>query len=171
MITFRCTQKLLKELRLDKNELGEPDEGVFGSWFAHIFRLDRKKCVLFTNDRTLYSVLLFGLKKQDFELLDQRFVSALVANLKSEEVPSEIIASIGMACHPVSWGLTNNRSVLGSMNDMIKGSKLLFTVNRHIPPADEIQFLNHYINHTPMSTLKMVRPADEMKAALEGWSP
>ena len=170
MITFRCTQKLLKELQLSKDELGEPQVGFLGSWFAHLFRLERRKCVIFTNDRTLYTVLLFDLKKRDFEFLGERFISGLIENLKRDEFPSEKIASIAIACYPVSWGATNNRSVLGSMNDMVRLSKESVSFER-LETADEITGLNHFLNRTPMSILKLVRPLNEMKAAVNEWSP
>ena len=170
MIVFRCTQKLLKELRLSKSELGEPDEGFLGSWFANLFRVKRRKGVIFTNDRTLYSVLLFGLKKPDFDALGQRFVSGLIANLRRDRFSSETVASIGMACYPVSWGATNNRRVLGSMSGMVQISKYILSAKRE-EIEDAIALLNHSHNRTPMSALKLVRAIDEMRAALDGWSP
>ena len=119
MIIFRCTQKLLAELHLQKQKLEDPGNGFLGSWFAILFRLERRKCVLFTNDRTLYSVLLYGLRKPDFEALGQRFTKQLLSNLKTDGFPPELVTSIGMTCQKASWSATNSRSVLGSMNDMI----------------------------------------------------
>ena len=100
MIIFRCTQKLLAELHLQKQKLEDPGNGFLGSWFANLFRLERRKCVLFTNDRTLYSVLLYGLRKPDFEALGQRFTKQLLSNLKTDGFPPELVTSIGMrACN------------------------------------------------------------------------
>lgn len=169
MITIRCTQKLLKKLNLRKDELPDPEDGFLGSWFANLFRLERRKSVLFTNDRTRYSVLLFGLMKHDFDSLGQRFISGLIDNLKKDGFPSETIASIGIACHPVGWGATNSRSVLGTMNDMITTSKLMVSTQRR-DILSEIETLNHQLNRTPISTLKHLRPIDEIRAAVDDWS-
>jgi len=170
MIIFRCTQKLLTELHFNKQNLKDPGEGFLGSWFANLFRIERRKCVLFTNDRTLYSVLLYGLKKPDFDALGQRFTSGLLANLKNDGFPPEQVASIGMTCQKVSWGVTNNRRVLGSMNDMILTTKYMVAVYRQ-PIEQEIAQLNHELNRTPMSMLKRIVAIDEMRAALEHWRP
>jgi hypothetical protein len=170
MLTLRCTHKLLKEPHLPKDELPDPADGIFGSWFGHLFRLERRKCVLFTNDRTRYSVLLFGLMKDDFHILGQCFLSGLTENLRNDGIPSETIASIGIACYPIAWGTTNSRSVLGTMNDMIMTSKLLVSTQRQDILA-EVEYLNHQLNRTPISTLKYLRPINEFKNALENWTP
>jgi len=161
---------MLKELCLSKSELGEPENGFLGSWFANLFRLERRKCVLFTNDRTLYSVLLYSLRKADFDNLGKRFVAGLTANLQRDGFPAETIASIGMACHPVAWGATNDRSVLGSMNDMVSCSRYMVALRRQEPEL-EVAHLNHELNRTPMSALKLVVAIEEMRAALKEWSP
>jgi len=111
MLVLRGIQKLLKELHLEKAHLSDPGDGLLGSWFASLFRIERRKCVLITNDRTLYSVLLFGPKKPDFVTLDVKFRDGLVANLKREGFAAEKIASLAMALNPVVWAATNGRSV------------------------------------------------------------
>jgi len=170
MIVFRGTHKLLKELRIRKSDLDDPGEGLLGSWFANLFRIERRKCVLITNDRTLYSVLLYGLRKPDFESIGDRFRDGLVANLQTAGIPAETVASVAMACRPVGWGATNSRSVLGSMNDMISIAKHMVALKR-LRTEDEIVIQNHDLNRMPMSALELVRPIDEMRAALDEWSP
>ena len=170
MITFRCTQKMFDELRIFRKSVGEPEDGFLGSWFAHIFKIGRKKCVLFMNDQTLYTVLLYGMKKKDFENLNRRFVSGLTANLLQDGFPSEVVASVGMACHPMAWGKTNNRSVLGSMNDLIFVCKVM-AERRDLELEVELLELNQGLNKTPMSSLKEVYAVDKMSAVLAGWEP
>jgi len=152
MIVFRGTQKLLKELRIKKADLVDPGDGVLGSWFANLFRIERRKCVLFTNDRTLYSVLLFGLRKPDFDSLGMRYRDGLIANLQAAGLPAEQVASIGMACRPVAWGATNSRSVLGSMNDMISITKYMVATKRHETEEEWVFRLNsatHFGSNRP----------------------
>ncbi|MBM4116199.1 hypothetical protein FJ251_00380 [bacterium] len=165
MLVLRCTQKLLTELKLPKDELGDPADGFLGSWFAHLFRLERRKCVLFTNSQTLYCVLLFGLLKYDFERLPLRFVDALTANLEQEGIPAEAVARLRWACHPVTWGPTNNRSVLGSANEYIQ----LLKHRSQFAPLESPQNaaeLSARLNRTPMSALPDVFPIDAISAAL-----
>ena len=61
-----CTKKLLHELgALGSKIPAEHPAGVLGPWHANLIRIERRKCILFTNDRTLYSFLVPGVKKTD----------------------------------------------------------------------------------------------------------
>jgi hypothetical protein len=63
-----CTKKFLSELKRNPAK-EEPEKDSFWSWHANIFNIERRKCVLVTNDLTLFSLFIPGLKKPDvFEL-------------------------------------------------------------------------------------------------------
>jgi hypothetical protein len=170
MLVFRGTRKLLKEVGVSATGLDDPGEGLLGSWFGHVFRIERRKCVIFTNDPTLYSVLLYGLRKPDLEAIGERFTERLVASLQGDGFPSEQIASIGMACHPVVWATTNNRSVLGSVNDLISLTKHA-VARRRQETEQEMADFGRQINRIPWSSLKSVFATEALKAELEGWTP
>jgi len=170
VIVFRGTHKLLKEVCLRRDELGDASDGFMGSWFVNVFRLERRKSVLVTNDRTLYSVLLWGLRRADFDDLGSRFIAGLASNLKRDGFDTGLVASIGIACHPIEWAATNSRSVLGSMNDMISISKYMVALQRQ-DIESEVVYLNCELNRTPMSALKHIVAMDEMRLALREWSP
>ena len=173
MITFLCTQKMIKQLRLAKSDLvgaHDPPDSLLGCWYANLFHINRRKCVLFMNDRTLYSVLLHGLLKPDFDNLGRRFVAGLTANLLGEGLPAEKVAALGMACHPVAFGKTKSRSVLGYMNEHVFISKYMAATYRQ-PIEQEIEQLNHDLNETPMKALPNCYALKEIQTALAGWSP
>jgi len=56
MQMIRCTQKLLKELPMEASE----DAAALPSacWHANLLRIDRRKCLLFTHDTTLFSLFV-----------------------------------------------------------------------------------------------------------------
>lgn len=166
MLVLRCTRTLRDELKLKTSDLVDAGTGVLGSWFGNLFRIERRKCVLFTNDRTLYSVLLFGLRKQDFDSIDERFRAGLWSNLIRDGFSPDAVAAFEKESSPVVWAATNSRSVLGSMNDMIFLSKHLVGTKRR-RTEDEIVHLNSELNRTPMSALKRIVAFKEMEAALE----
>jgi len=170
MIVLRCTHKLLKEIRLPKEGLGDPGEGFLGSWFANLFRLDRRKCVIFTNDRTLYSFILYGQKRPDFDELEERFLTSLAENLLLDGFPAKTVKRIYWTCHPVAFGMTNSRSVLGSMNDLVHLASYMVPLQPLVTDR-AIAIVNRELNRTPMRNLKYVYPVKEMAAVLEGWPP
>ena len=72
MANIKCTAKLLKELGTKPiNEIDQP-ASLF-DWHANLLRLARKKYVLFTNDQTLYLILVRWTKTLKSSGLLQRF--------------------------------------------------------------------------------------------------
>ena len=71
MAIIRCTQKLLKEMGLSKSDLVDQDPAAesLGSWYANLLIIERKKSVIFTNERTLLTFLVVGLKRAEIRQL------------------------------------------------------------------------------------------------------
>lgn len=59
----------------------EPQEGV-GNWYANLLRIERRKCVMFTNEKTLYSFLAFVVLKENLRNIEQVFFTHLILNLE-----------------------------------------------------------------------------------------
>ena len=93
MISLQCTQKLLKEVGQEQEEAFIPTVPL-GCWHANLLMLDRRKCVLFTNDQTRYSFLVAGLKKPDFKCLDEVFRQGLFRCLRLDDIPQEAIEKV-----------------------------------------------------------------------------
>ena len=57
MQLIRCTKKLQKEMGLKQSDLcaEEPCFSYLGSWHVNLIHFDRRKCVLFVNDKTLFN--------------------------------------------------------------------------------------------------------------------
>ncbi len=70
MTLLHCTAKLLKELKnplLQNSDTPNP-EGL-GNWYANLLRIDRRKCILFTNEKTFYSFMITKVKKENLTLI------------------------------------------------------------------------------------------------------
>jgi len=60
MRIIHCTRKLLKEIDVplvEPDKIPSPTEGL-GNWYANLLRIDRRKCLLFTNEKSLYTFLI-----------------------------------------------------------------------------------------------------------------
>ncbi|MGH8510345.1 MAG: DUF6933 domain-containing protein [Gammaproteobacteria bacterium] len=113
-LLIHCTQKLLAEIPdrfIDPSASG-------ASWHANLLRFERRKCVLFTHDETLYSVFVPGLRKPEFEQLDHIFGRRLFKALLWDAFSQTQIERMLEACREIHFTRSSNRSVLGSMNDM-----------------------------------------------------
>ena len=162
---IRCTQKLLKELRIKPQE---PDViSEVGNWHANLLSIERRKCVLFTHDMTLFSVFVAGLKRQDFDHLDDVFGQAMFKTMllfDFEQV--EIERMLDWSRHNI-YAKTNSRSVLGSMNDMA------FQVEHHIHTDGgfgytDLAELHLRINQIPFKANGYQFPVKCLKVLLSG---
>ena len=151
MQLIRCTQKLLKELRVKPTEV-EPEFGYIGDWHANLLRFERRKCVLFTNSRTLYSIFIPGLKRPDFARLDEIFRQSLFRRLRIEGFSQFQIEKALDEYQRLHFSKTNNRSVLGSMTD------IAFQIEAYITSSGGMKFIdldaiNDELNRIPMGAL------------------
>ncbi len=117
MAVIQCTKKLLTELKVEDSGATIPTSPL-GSWHANLLTLDRRKCVLFTNDLTRYSFLVTGLRKPDFQVLDEVFRQSLFKSLINDGFNQEQIEKVLDEIREISFTKTSSRSVLGSMNDI-----------------------------------------------------
>ena len=164
MQLIRCTQKLLKELRVKPSE-DKQKFGYIGDWHANLLRVERRKCVLFTNSDTLYSIFVLGLKRADFDHLDEIFRQSLFRRLRIEGFSQIKIEKALEEYRAIHFAKTNNRSVLGSMND------LAFQIEVHISSSGGIRNLgldavNDALNRTPMGALNYQYSIEVLKAKL-----
>ncbi|MEK6211904.1 MAG: hypothetical protein AABM64_16300 [Pseudomonadota bacterium] len=160
-LLIHCTQKLLAEIPdrlIDPSASGE-------SWHANVLRFDRRKCVLFTHDATLYSVFVPGLKKPEFEQLDEVFGQRLFKALVWDEFPQTKIERMLEACRVIRFTRYSNRSVLGSMNDM------RFQIGWHVEDdggltsIDLAQF-HRRLNRIPFGAIGYAYPVERLQEYL-----
>src|SRR3990167_4030801 len=110
MAFIRCTKKLLAELPSPLEDAVSKST-ILGDWHAKLLQIERRKCVLFTNDETLFSVFVPMLKKPHFQNLASVFLDSLMQTLKSEAF-DEIIEQVkDDYTENLTYGTTNNRSV------------------------------------------------------------
>ena len=164
MAILRCTKKLLNELKIKPSvETGLYNE--LGSWHANLLRIDRRKCVLFTHDRTLFSFFVPGLKKPQFQNFQEIFGQNLFKNLRRENFPQGQIEIMLEEHQEIAISKTNNRSVLGSMTDLAFQLSYLISDAGGLSYVD-IAELNYDINRVPMSAIDSFYGIDELRKLL-----
>ena len=122
MAYLKCTRKVLDKLGLKtapKVPEVIPDGAALGDWYVHCFRLERRTAVVFINERTLFTVLVPGVTKPGFAKLGTIFREALAAALGNEGYPEERIARVLEEYTALEIARTSNRSILGTLNDIV----------------------------------------------------
>ena len=80
MQLIRCTKKLQKEMGLKQSELCEEESSFsyLGPWHANLIHIDRRKCVLFVNDKTLFNFIAPDVSRAQIRELDKLFKDYLL---------------------------------------------------------------------------------------------
>lgn len=165
MAIVGCTKKLLTELKEKPSEIKQiPSE--LNSWHANMLRTDRRKCVLFTHDKTLYSLFIPSLLKNHFQNIREVFRQRLFKSLLSENLAQKHIELLLEDFSEMEITKTNNRSVLGSMNDLTFQLKFVIARNGGLMNTD-IMELNHNLNRIPMMAIVEAYSIDALKNLLK----
>lgn len=120
-MVLRCTAKVLKETRITKSQISDQPEsvGALEEWYVNLFYLNRRKCLIFTNARALFSFVVADVSRKDIQNLQEFFRKELARALFYEEFSAEQIHEIMKLTEAIIIAVTNSRSVLASMNQMI----------------------------------------------------
>ena len=168
MQLIRCTKKLQKEMGLKLSDLcaEEPRFSYLGPWHANLIHIDRRKCVLFVNDKTLFNFIVPDVSRENIRALEKLFtsyLSCIIADEGFEEADREKMLS---EYDEIGFANTNSKSVLGSMNDLAFHYKysILESGGVHSPEVPEII---RRLNRMPMSAIKEVFPIDALKARIQ----
>lgn len=168
MQLIRCTAKLQKEMGLKKSDLVE-DAPVFsylGPWHANLIFIDRRKCVLFMNDKTYFNYIIPDVSKAAIRKLDDLFRIHLQCILADEGFPESVRDKISLEYSDVAFAKTSSKSVLGSMNELAFHYKIKIQreggVHSHAVPS-----IISRLNRMPMSALGYGLPVDALMTLYE----
>ncbi len=154
MIILRCTSKLLKELKVKGSNIYDflqPDNFI-GSWYANLISIDRRKCLLFVNDKTLFTFLIPGIKKSDLKEFKEIFIVNLKLNLSFMGIDQMYIKQICNEDDEFVISKTMSKSVLGSMNDYARLYKFNIEYKDGKLVGNILQ-INYEMNKIPMGAI------------------
>jgi hypothetical protein len=168
MQLIRCTKKLQKEMGLKPSDLctEEPRFSFLGPWHANLIHIDRRKCVLFVNDNTLFNFIVPDLSRAQIRDLDKLFKNYLSCVLADAGIAEAYRGRILSEYDDVGFANTSSKSVLGSMNDL--AFHYTYSIQEaggvHSPAVTEII---RRLNRMPMGALKYVFPIEALRAMFQ----
>lgn len=80
-LTKKASDQLLNK-KLEKIDIESPDINV---WHTYLKYYNRRKCLLFINDLTRYSIFIYGVKKKDINDIENLFLKCLKDTLEVEK--------------------------------------------------------------------------------------
>jgi hypothetical protein len=141
----------------------EPPFSYLGQWHANLLYINRRKCVLFVNDKTLLNFVVLDLDRSQLRELPDQFRGYLSCILYDENLGKSAIQRILGEYDEIQIGKTNNRSVVGSMNDIAYCYKyeILEAGGVHSWRVPEII---KGLNRMPMKAIGFQFPIDKLRA-------
>ena len=155
---LRFTDKLSKKLKTGPLTKVDRDPGPYFEWYANFFTADRTQYILTTEAKSLFSVVMYGRGiTNDGVYLKHltNLLSEYMAETENRLIFERVIApKIGA----VTMSKTSNRSVLGSMNDMVNMSQICIAYQE----ASTLDLMT-LINRTPFKAINYKSPAEAFR--------
>jgi len=142
--------------------------GLDKEWYCNLIVIHRRKCLLFTHSASLFSFLIAGVRQADVRNFGDLFRSHAASALAAEGIATSQIGYL-LDAGPDQIAKAENRSVLGSMNDLARLCKF------HAENVGSFEWLNideinSEMNITPMSYIGMESAARMLKKLLKSAS-
>lgn len=121
---LRLSQKL--STKIDADNLSEVplDENPYADWSCHLFTADRTQYIILTNTPSLYSCVMYGRGITDDSRFIERALSTIREFMEDDGQAFVYQRFIAPSSAMVTFAKALNRSVMGSINDLISEAKL-----------------------------------------------
>jgi uncharacterized protein DUF6933 len=115
MVSFRCTQKLLRRWPGSIEGSPSPTTTVLGDWYCTALNHRHRRLILGLAERSLLPAVVPAKELATFPV---RLAEAACRALDTLAVPAKLLDQERSAMAQFALAKTNNRSILGSMRDL-----------------------------------------------------
>lgn len=158
---LRLSQKLARKIKAGKLSEMPLAENPYADWSCHLFTAGRTQFIIVCNTASLYSCVMFGKGITD----DSRFIERALTSIREfmEDDGQQLAYRkfIKPEGETVSFSKALNRSVTGSMNDLVYHAKM-WLIERELSPHDT----GFTLNNIPMSAMSYKNPREAFKSLI-----
>lgn len=162
-MVFRISAKLGKKIHLGYEQSLPRAANPFLDWSADLFTADRTQYIIVTNTTSLYSLVMYGRGVTDETRFLQDSISQMREVLKTDGFSAVFREVIGPSTGRIALAKRQDRSVIGSMNDLIFQARLRLACDE-ISPYETSLFLNR----TLMSYIDYRHPREAFQGMVDG---
>jgi hypothetical protein len=152
---FRFSTKLAAKLKVTPSKVLSLDPNPFADWSGHVFTAERTQFVILTNTASLYSTVFYGRGIPSDSHFIERALSSLREFMADDGLSFIYQRFIAPASGTVQFSKALNRSVTGSMNDLIFHAKVWLTEGELSPHDTAFK-----LNDIPFSPFKYRKPRE-----------
>lgn len=150
---IRLSQKLSKKVGEAPTRSLPLAPSPLADWSGHLFTADRTQYIILTNTASLYSTVFYGRGVTDGSRLVQLGLESICDVMADDGLGGLYLRLVGPSAASVIFAKSLNRSVIGSMNDLINCAKIWLT-EAELAPSD----VSFKLNDMPMSAIKYAHP-------------
>lgn len=169
MLTLKATKAVRDLMGLKTADLvAEPtSEAPLDTWYVNVLTVDRRKALVFMNERTLLNFVVIGVKKADFKpaALHDRFINGMFNLLMWEQFPFHQIDRVMADCFDYRFAKTDSKSSLGNLNEVVHHCKFTVAYHGGLACCDLVD-MQLRSNLSPMGTLQYANPLKTTVALL-----
>jgi len=154
VLQLKTTAKVRKFVGIKDSDLVEKvsDSSVLGAWYVNIFFIERRKALVFMNERTLLSFIIYGVRKDNTKNLGEVLCRGLYQLLNFADVDSDLIERALSGYETCSYSKTDSKRSLGNMNEIV------FLYQHHIEYEGGLQTcdltdITFKVNQTPQRNI------------------
>lgn len=117
---LKCTKRVrdFLEIEVVSSINGDAPPRSLGNWYVHLFTADRKRNLIFMNETTLLSFIVFGAKRSNVHSLSLIFRRGLEQLLIMESVRPQRIDRAISEYVELQFANAESRKSLGNLNDL-----------------------------------------------------
>ncbi|MGR9052614.1 MAG: DUF6933 domain-containing protein [Gammaproteobacteria bacterium] len=165
MQSIRCTSKLLTEMGLNAQTSSSCDAGTYsilGSWYADLIFIDRRKCLLFVNEKTLFNFMIPDVPRRQIRELDKLFLGFLQCILTDEGIDHGIKNSVQAEYRTLEYIALADETMLATVDDLAARYKSQVKAEGGVYHCNLAEII-HKMNSLPLSALGYSSSVDELK--------
>ena len=154
-MVFRLTEKLAKKIKVAPLQSLPADPNPYADWTAHSFTVARARYILLSNTISLYSIVIPGKGITSDAAFLRETANAIGEFLQADGNEFIYRRFVAPAMDKTTFAKTLNRSVTGSMNDLVFQAKIDLA---HF----SLSFfeISSRLNEVPMSYLEYKHPRE-----------
>jgi hypothetical protein len=116
---FRLSQKLNSKIKAGALDTVRLDDNPYADWSAHLFAVNRTQYIMLSNTKSLYSCVMYGAGITSEGVFIERALSTIREFMQDDGQQFIYRKFIAPPSGSVQFAKALNRSVTGSMNDLI----------------------------------------------------
>lgn len=159
-LNLQLTKKLSDTLKMDMVEIDTYNYSDIENYHCNLLKFGRDNCVLISNDKTLFSFFIYGLKAKDFKDFEGSISQPIFKILVELGFSQSQFEKVLLSLENIQYSKTSNRSVISSMNDMKN------QIEAYLYSGDNLYEINRKLNDTPYKYVGYKYPTDLFKELL-----